>query len=138
MTQKPRKGNFVACEQAFSRAERKSPPFLSLSSLFFPKQRACSQATNFGELNPKISQGSTPPDLSRSRKSVSIYSRSTPGLLPQSKNGKALTSTFISNKYNRQLASYCIEPSPLQKVYHTGLKHVFFLEILSLYFCSSD
>ena len=74
-----------------------------------------------------------PPDLSRSRKSVSIYSRSPPGLLPQSKNGKALTSTFISNKYNRQLASYCIEPSPLQKDYHPGLKHVFFSNFFALF-----
>ena len=47
---------FLACEQAFSRAawgEGKAkrpvdrPPFPSLSSLFFPKQRACSQANVF-------------------------------------------------------------------------------------------
>ena len=74
-----------------------------------------------------------PPDLSRSRKSVSIYSRSAPGLLPQSKNGKALTSTFISNKYNRQLASYYIELFPLQKDYHTWLKHVFFSNSIALF-----
>ena len=36
-------------------------------------------------------------DLSRSRKSVSIYSRSETGLFPQSKTDKALTSTVISN-----------------------------------------
>ena len=73
-----------------------------------------------------------PPDLSRSRKSVSIYSRSPPGLLPQPKNVKALTSTF-SNKYNRQLASYFIEPSPFQKYYHTGLRHVFFSNFIALF-----
>ena len=47
---------YVACEQAFGRAgweEGKakralSPPFPSLSSLFFPKQRACSQARRYG------------------------------------------------------------------------------------------
>ena len=38
---------FVACEQAFGRAGCRGEGKASLSSLFFPKQRACSQARIF-------------------------------------------------------------------------------------------
>ena len=62
---------------------------------------------DFGELkSQKVLEGACPKTtLDVGNRSVFPDSRSVPGLLPQSKNGKALTSIFISNKYNGQLAS---------------------------------
>ena len=63
---------------------------------------------DFGELkSQKFPEGACPKtSLDVRNRSVFRDSRPAHGRLPQSKKGKPLTSTFISNKYNGQLASY--------------------------------
>ena len=91
---------------------------------------------DFGELkSQKFPRGACPKtSLDVGNRSVFHDSRSTTGLLPRSKNGKALTSTFISNQYNGQLASYRKIPkiSPGAHIFQRRFLGGLFLEGLIL------